>query len=279
MELSIYPHKRAALPTPRAAQGAALRIGWALDTAALREAQALRYEVFALEQGAQLRTAVQGLDADEFDPFCDHVLVRDAASGLLLGTCRLLPPVAARRSGRGYAESEFDLQALAAWRPRMLEMGRTCIRRGHRGGAVLLGLWSAVAAQMQALRLDMLLGCTSVSLADGGATARALLHSLDPAQWLSPAQQARPLQALPEALPARGDAGLAAEGRALLLSYLRFGAKVCAAPAWDRQFGVADFLTLLDLRDMPERHRRHFLSRPGGATGALVPAAGLGVTQ
>lgn len=270
MNLSNHPHKLAAMPTPHRAicaddgmAQAATRVGWAEDADSLREAQALRYEVFALEQGANLKTAVPGLDADEFDPFCDHVMVRDAANGLLLGTCRLLRPTSARRCGRGYAESEFDLQALEPWRPRMLEMGRACIRRGHRGGAVLLGLWGAVAALMQANRLTLLLGCTSVSLADGGATARRIAHTLAPAQWVPAALRARPLQALPEALPAHGDARLPAEGQALLQTYLRFGAKVCAAPAWDGQFGVADFLTLLDLGDLPERHRRHFL--PSGS--------------
>lgn len=252
------------------------RISWARDAASLREAQSLRYEVFAREQGAQLQTPVPGLDVDEFDDFCDHVLVRDAASGQLLGTCRLLSPSAARRCGRSYAESEFDLLALKALRPRMLEMGRTCVRRDHRSGAVLLGLWRAVAAQMQALRLDLLLGCTSLSLADGGVTAQRLSQSIMPRQWVAPAWQARPLRPLRLGLESTGPDAVAPStatscpGLALLQSYLRFGAKLCAAPAWDPAFDVADFLMLLDLNEMSARHRRHFL--PHGLDAVAMPA-------
>ena len=35
----------------------------------------------------------------------------------------------------------------------------------------------------------------------------------------------------------------------LLKTYLAIGARICAPPAWDREFGTIDFLTLLDLED------------------------------
>jgi putative hemolysin len=49
---------------------------------------------------------------------------------------------------------------------------------------------------------------------------------------------------------------VASDGAALsplFSSYLRLGAKVCGGPALDREFGVTDYLVVLDLRDVDSR--------------------------
>jgi putative hemolysin len=58
----------------------------------IRAAQRLRHRVFADEMGAVLRTPIAGLDVDEFDEFCDHLIVRDDQTGEVVGTYRMLPP-------------------------------------------------------------------------------------------------------------------------------------------------------------------------------------------
>jgi putative hemolysin len=45
----------------------------------------------------------------------------------------------------------------------------------------------------------------------------------------------------------------------LLRAYLSLGAKICGPPALDREFKTIDFLTLIDLRALPETVRNHFL--------------------
>jgi putative hemolysin len=67
----------------------------AVDDSEIREAQRLRYQVFADEMGARLSSALPGHDTDLYDPFCDHLLVRDLANGEVVGTYRFLPPDAA----------------------------------------------------------------------------------------------------------------------------------------------------------------------------------------
>jgi putative hemolysin len=42
----------------------------------VREAQKLRYDVFSKELGAKLKSPLEGLDVDEFDVQCEHILVR-----------------------------------------------------------------------------------------------------------------------------------------------------------------------------------------------------------
>jgi putative hemolysin len=46
----------------------------------------------------------------------------------------------------------------------------------------------------------------------------------------------------------------------LLKTYLTIGARICAPPAWDREFGTIDFLTLLDLKMLSAAARNRFLA-------------------
>ncbi|NKW12961.1 GNAT family N-acetyltransferase, partial [Rhodococcus hoagii] len=48
-------------------------------------AQALRYRVFAAEPGFVIPASDDRLDADRFDDFCDHLLVRDNATDEFVG--------------------------------------------------------------------------------------------------------------------------------------------------------------------------------------------------
>jgi putative hemolysin len=46
----------------------------------------------------------------------------------------------------------------------------------------------------------------------------------------------------------------------LLKTYLAIGARIAAPPAWDREFGTIDFLTLLDLKSISPSARNRFLA-------------------
>ena len=46
----------------------------------------------------------------------------------------------------------------------------------------------------------------------------------------------------------------------LLRTYIGIGAKICGAPALDREFGTIDFLTLLDMRELTPAARTRFLT-------------------
>jgi putative hemolysin len=49
------------------------------------------------------------------------------------------------------------------------------------------------------------------------------------------------------------------EPPALIKGYLRLGAKVLGAPAWDPDFNSADLPMLMRLADLPPRYRKHFM--------------------
>jgi len=246
--------------TAAARAGVRIEAVWARDEDDVRAAQRLRHRVFVTEMGACPRVppgTPPGHDADVFDPFCEHLLVRatQGADGHheVVGTYRVLTPEAARRAGGYYADTEFDLTRLRALRPRMVELGRACVAPAWRDGAVILALWSALADFLGRNRFDTAIGCASVSMRDGGHRAASLWAQLDrshraPIEW-----QVRPRLPLPvESL--RCD--LPAPLPSLIKGYLRCGARLIGAPAWDPDFATADLPLLLRTADLPARFRR-----------------------
>ncbi|MGC9129206.1 MAG: GNAT family N-acetyltransferase, partial [Acidithiobacillus sp.] len=117
-----------------------LRLYLARHQDEVEAAQRLRYRVFSAEYGAQLSGA-PGLDQDEYDPFCEHLIVEDEQCQEVVGTYRLFLPEQVHRVGRYYAQTEFDLSRLMALNVRILELGRSCVHPDYRQGAVITLLW------------------------------------------------------------------------------------------------------------------------------------------
>ena len=137
---------------------------WARNTEEVREAQSLRYQVFGVEMGANLRTLVPGHDVDIFDDFCEHLLVRDSAFGRVIGTYRVLTPTQAKRIGGTYTDEEFDLTRLRDIRSQMVEVGRSCVHPDYRKGVVILSLWRALTLFMRSNDLHIMIGCGTIPL-------------------------------------------------------------------------------------------------------------------
>jgi len=232
-----------------------LRVGLARTRQARRAAQALRWRVFAEELGARLSSRTPGIDEDLFDPHCEHLVARDEDTGEVVGTYRLLAPEAALRIGGYYSETEFDLTRLRHVRGRMLEVGRTCIHPDYRNGAVISLLWAGLTRFVLAHGYAHLAGCASMGMADGGHAAAAAYTRLRRENLAPVEYQVFPRCALPlEELDASGPAVLPP----LLRGYLRAGAWVCGAPAWDPDFNTADFFVLLPITNVAPRYARHF---------------------
>lgn len=228
----------------------------------VREVQRLRYKVFIEAMGLSTLANAEGLDSDEFDSYCDHLIVRDTNTLRVVGTYRVMSPHAARRMGRYYSEQEFDLGRLDNLRDRIAEAGRACIDPAYRSGSVIMLLWAGLAAFMRRERCDYLMGCASVSLADGGHNAAALYHGLDQDNF-SPAEY-RVTPHVPFPVYER-EAGHVAQMPPLLKGYLRSGAWICGDPAWDPDFHSADFFLLLPLSKLDQRYARHYLKEARAA--------------
>lgn len=237
-----------------------ISVAWARHQDDVRAAQQLRYAVFVNEMGARLNTPVPGHDIDLFDNYCEHLLVRDTASGQVIGTYRVLTPVQAKRVGSTYSDTEFDLTRLRGMRERMVELGRSCVHPDHRHGGVIMALWAALAEFMVRNQLDTMIGCASIPMLHEGMVcgdaAASIWRQLN-ATHLAPIEnQVRPRLPLPLD---RLNSELWVEPPALIKAYLRMGAKVLGPPAWDPEFNTADLPMLMHLADLPARYRKHFL--------------------
>lgn len=243
------------LGVPALAYAHNLSVAWARGDDELREAQHLRYRVFAEEMGAQL-SGPAGLDVDVFDAYCEHLLVRDLQTLKVVGTYRVLPPHRAEDIGRLYAQGEFDVSRLAHLRPKLVEVGRSCVHAEYRGGAVIMALWAGLAGYMTQHGHETMLGCASVSMGDGGHYAANLYRSLQASSLTAPEYHVFAHTPLPVA---DLQSGAEVAPPPLLKGYLRLGARICGAPAWDPDFNTADFPTLFRLSDINRRYARRFL--------------------
>jgi putative hemolysin len=246
-----------------AKRGERLFVELASSELEVREAQALRYRVFGEELGARLKGAESGLDADDFDAVCQHLLVRESKSGRVVGCTRILTDQGAARLGRFYSESEFDLGAVRGLPGRKLEVGRTCVDPQLRQGATIAVLWSGLAGFVHLHRIDYLFGCASVPLGENDVQAAAIMNRLR-RQALSP-EALRVTPRVPLHTAQVADDNLDAPLPALLRAYVHLGAKVCGEPCRDPDFEVADVLMLLNVDELNPTYSRHFLERVADA--------------
>ena len=237
-----------------------LQVRWARHLDEVRKAQRLRYTVFADEMGATLSTFLAGHDIDAFDDYCEHLMVCDAEQERVIGTYRLLTPAQAQRAGRTYTDGEFDLRAIDALRPRMVELGRSCVHPDFRQGGVIMSLWGALASFMLRNKLDVMMGCASIPMWHNGIVsgdaAASIWRQLQAKKQVSSEYAVTPRLPLPlEQL----DDQVEVEPPALIKGYLRVGTEVIGAPAWDPDFNTADLPMLMQLDRLPARYRKHFL--------------------
>jgi putative hemolysin len=218
----------------------------------------LRFVVFNLELNEGLESAyTDGYDTDRYDAVCDHLIVEHRETGHVIGTYRLQMGDVAGRNHGYYSEQEFDFTPYQSMRSQIVELGRACIHRDHRSSEVLHLLWRGIARYTIGNGGRYMMGCCSLpSLdpAEGHAVAKALTNYMVEPELMTVPTPAFALEA------ATGDVEIQpARPPKLLRAYLTIGAKICSAPAIDREFKTIDFLTLLDLQTLHPRVAARFL--------------------
>ena len=253
-----------------------LDIRLAGDERDIRGAQRLRYRVFVEELGGTGAPADHAarLERDRFDPHCEHLVLIDRRAeaadpgGIehVVGAYRLMTEAGAGRAGQFYSEEEFDLTPLRASGRRLLELGRSCVDRRHRGGMALFLLWNGLAEYVRRHRIELLFGVASFHGTDPDALALPLSylqhHHLAPAALRPRSRQGA---SGPPLLPAGRLDRLAAMRAmpSLIKSYLRLGGRVGEGVFVDRAFNTTDVCLLLDTARLSPRRRA--LYRGGAA--------------
>lgn len=221
----------------------------------IKEVQRLRYKVFINSMGLPNLENSVGLDEDEFDEFCDHLIVRESQTLKVVGTYRVLSPTAAQKMGKYYSETEFDLSRLNHLKGGIAEAGRACIHPNYRGGAVLMLLWAGLAAYLKRERCEYLIGCASISLSDGGHNAAAIYRELSQKDMSPIEYRVKPHLAFPIEEMEQSVKPIIPP---LLRGYLKAGAWVCGDPAWDPDFHCADLFVMLSIDKLDKRYAKHY---------------------
>jgi putative hemolysin len=240
------------------------------ESLAEREAACrLRFKVFNIELGEGLESSYQtGLDQDQFDLFCDHLIVEDRIRREVVGTYRMQSGHIAAQNFGYYSEQEFDFSPYEAIRSEVLELGRASIDRDHRSSEVLTLLWRGIALYARFYHLRYLIGCSSLNSrnpAEGWSMYRQLEPFLARQTLRTQPTRAYELPQIADDVPHQ------VKVPKLLKTYIAVGARICGAPAWDREFGTIDFLTLLDLTQLSPAARHRFM--PDSAVSPASSAA------
>ena len=217
----------------------------------------LRFRVFNLELNEGLESAYEnGLDTDEFDPYCDHILVEHSGTGQIVGTYRLQCGSSARSNVGFYSEREFDFSPYRGIENSLVELGRACVHREHRSPEVLSLLWKGIAQYAIRKEARYLIGCCSLTSQDPaqGAAVYARLHDYLTKPDLRTTPQLTFVMPLLDSGNSTGDIPK------LLRTYLAVGAKICGPPAIDRDFKTIDFLTLMDIEELNPRLKSRLIN-------------------
>jgi putative hemolysin len=245
-----------------------LQVRLARDAADLAAVQHLRWRVFAEEMGARLG-GDEPLDADPFDPLCDHLLVIDRAAGdggAVVGTYRLLRESVARAAGGFYSAGEFDLAPLlyGAGRPHgeLLELGRSCVLPPYRTSGTIALLWRGIGDYLARHHIGLLFGCASLPGADPTAHAAALSylahhHLAEP--HCRPAVRCGMGVPLAQLAPGSYDPRAAARQLPpLVKGYIRAGARFGEGAFVDRAFNTTDVCVVLPVERIESRYAERF---------------------
>jgi putative hemolysin len=232
------------------------RVGLVQTLEDLVECQRLRYLVFNCELGEGLDVStLSGLDRDQFDFICDHLMVQDASTGKLVGAYRMQSGYRAKGNLGYYGEELFDFSPFESIRSQVLELGRACVHQDYRNTNVLYMLWKGIARYAESCGARYLIGCSSLTSQDE-AEGVALYESLREKYLADPELRTVPKPG--HECRSSGPSSTVPRTPRLFRAYLEISARLCGPPAIDREFKTIDFLTLLDLARIPDRVRTRF---------------------
>ena len=228
----------------------------------VERAQRLRFRAFIEGRGAAVEgPRAMGLDADDLDPQCDHMLVEERRSGALVCCFRMLPLADGREVGRSYSARYYDLTALRDYPEGMVEMGRFCVHPDYKDPDVIRVAWSAMVRYVEERRVGMLFGCSSFHGvdADDYADAFALLKEkhLAPNRWLPRVKAPRVFRYAARLKLRRPDMKLAVKRMPpLLRTYLLMGGWVSDHAVIDHDLNTLHVFTGVEVGRVPAARAR-----------------------
>jgi len=269
---STFLNPRAPSAAPTILRAGTLEVRLAGNEAEIAAAQRLRFQIFHDEMGAGMPEAAveTGRDLDDYDPYCDHLLVidhEDAARPQVVGTYRLLRQQTAAAHFGFYSAGEFDLGPLLAGAStgrQLLELGRSCVHAAHRNALTINLLWRGIASYLGTHNIGHMFGCGSLHGTDTAEHAAALAylhhHHLAPPELRARAHVGSHRVETNMMAPGSYDVKAAARSLApLIKGYLRVGAMIGDGAYVDREFNTIDVFVIMPVDRITERYAGRYL--------------------
>lgn len=240
-------------------------VRFAETRADIEAAQRLRYLAFVAGTGAAER--LDGLEADNFDGLCRHVLIEERKTGRLVCTYRFLDLNGGAEITRSYSAQFYGLEGLAEYEGRMLEMGRFCIHPECHDPDILRIAWGAMTRYVDEQDVELLFGCSSFHGADWALHADALAmlkhRHLGPKRFL-PKVKAPNVFKYAARLRRKPDAKRAAKAMPpLLKTYLMMGGWVSDHAVVDRDLNTIHVFTGVEIKAIPPARKKLLRSVAG----------------
>jgi len=235
----------------------------------------LRFAIFHKEYKQRKRSV--GVDVDELDLVCDHLMIRDDRTGRVVGTYRLN---VGDLSGVYYSESEFQMRSIASLPGRILELGRAGIDKEYRNGIVIALLWRGLSAYLDVCGADYMMGCASVKTTDLHEVARiheylkrkgalASDHFVEPTPKYTMKRLEKAVADIERDIRAGQlepqDAETEKMIPTLFHSYLKMGVKAYGLPALDEEYNCIDYLIMTPVQAIDPSYRKRFVAEAGSS--------------
>ena len=256
----------------------------------IKAAQKLRYQIFYEEMHAKpdWRMRLTRRDIDQYDIFCDHLLVLDhdrPKGKRIVGTYRLLRQEVANQHAGFYSSGEYDLAPLMTESfgaqigegRQLLELGRSCVHKDYRANSTINMLWKGIATYLKDHNIAYMFGCAS-------------FEGTDPADFKEPMAYLYHNHLVPDDFKVKAledqfvdmngmkadDIDVRQARRALpplIKGYLRLGCFIGDGAVVDEQFGTTDVFILLPVENIAKRYSKKYdLSGEANDSDAAVAA-------
>ncbi len=280
--MNKYAHIRPKVAAAQAMAGApsyvrqgSIEVRLARSFKEIKSAQKLRYQIFYEEMHAKpdWRMRMTKRDIDQYDVFCDHLLVLDhdrPKGKRIVGTYRLLRQEVATAHNGFYSSGEYDLSTMMTDEFReqigkgrqLLELGRSCVHRDYRANATINMLWKGISEYLKDNNIAYMFGCASFEGTDASEFKEALAYlyhnHLVPDDFKVRALEG---QFVEMNTMAADDIDIRRARRALpplIKGYLRIGCFIGDGAVVDHQFGTTDVFILLPVEKIAQRYSKKF---------------------
>lgn len=198
-------------------------------------------------------------DKDDYDEYCDHIIVVDNNNSEVVGTYRLIKSDHLVKLKTFLTESEFDISPLKKYK--LLEVGRAVVKEEYRTSNIISLLWKAIINYAIEEQIDYMIGTAS-------------FHGIDPTPYLDTFAYLYNMHLMkieercnvnsrssyPLNIKSDYDLNKAkANMPPLIKGYLSLGAVIGDGVYVDKEFNSLDVLIVLNIKKINERYLRRFL--------------------